>query len=104
MCPIITAFKKAALKDAGLYESNSAVSCTGILEVRSSAPSSYYWLQSTDGSVIRVFCDMTQFPCQPGFTEEGGNCNGKYNIYTIELAMMYKFPPILAYTPLSQVL
>ena len=43
----------------GLDVSNPANSCAEILDTIQSAPSGYYWLQSIDGSVIRVFCDMT---------------------------------------------
>ena len=43
----------------GVNESNAAISCDAILEIIPSAPSGYYWLQSANGSAVRVFCDMT---------------------------------------------
>ena len=43
----------------GLDASNPANSCAEILDWMQSAPSGYYWLQSTNGSAVRVYCDMT---------------------------------------------
>ena len=38
--------------------SNPAASCAEILDTRLNAPSGYYWLQSTNGPAVRVYCDM----------------------------------------------
>ena len=43
----------------GVNESNLAISCTEIFKKKLSTPSGYYWLQSDNGSAVRVFCDMT---------------------------------------------
>ena len=45
----------------GLDPRNPAASCADVvvLGVESNAPSGYYWLQSSNGSAVRVFCDMT---------------------------------------------
>ena len=61
----------------GLNASNPAASCTEILDVIPFAPSVNYWLRSSNGSTIHVFCNMTLFPCQPGFSEEERTCEGK---------------------------
>ena len=61
----------------GLNASYPATSCTQILDSKPNAPSRNYWLQSSNGSVIQVFCDMTLFPCKLGFIEEEGNCRGE---------------------------
>ena len=39
--------------------SNPANSCTEILNIKQRAPSGYYWLRSTNGSAVSVYCDMT---------------------------------------------
>ncbi len=36
-----------------------AVSCTALLQLHPSSPSGYYWIRSSNGSPIRVYCDMT---------------------------------------------
>ena len=61
----------------GLNTSYPADSCTQILDVIPNAPSCKYWLRSSSGSVMQVFCNMTLFPCKPGFSEEGATCKGK---------------------------
>ena len=43
----------------GLDPRNPAASCAEILSNGLNAPSGYYWLQSANGSAVRVFCDMT---------------------------------------------
>ena len=43
----------------GVIASHPAYSCADVFQKRSNAPSGYYWLQSTNGSAVRVFCDMT---------------------------------------------
>ena len=42
-----------------MNESNLAVSCAEVFTKKLNAPSGYYWLQSANGSAVRVFCDMT---------------------------------------------
>ena len=37
-----------------------APSCAAILLVNPSSPSGYYWITSSDGSAVRVYCDMTR--------------------------------------------
>ena len=61
-------------KIAGLKHRNPATSCSQILNVKPNAPSRYYWLHGSSGSVIQVFCNMTLFPCQPGFIEVEAMC------------------------------
>ena len=61
----------------GLDASDPADSCTEILDFIPNAPSCNYWLRSSNESVMQVFCNMTLFPCQPGFSEEGATCEGK---------------------------
>ena len=61
----------------GLNASNPASSCTQILGSKPSAPSRNYWLQFSNGSVTEVFCNMSLFPCQLGFSEEEGSCRGE---------------------------
>ena len=43
----------------GISQTYAAVSCAEVYEERHNAPSGHYWLQSANGSAIRVFCDMT---------------------------------------------
>ena len=55
-------YNNAAIQEflyLGVNESNSAISCAEIFKKKLSAPSGYYWLQSDNGSAVRVFCDMT---------------------------------------------
>ena len=47
----------------GLDASNPAASCADIVRAVATAPSGYYWLQSTSGSPVRVYCDMS-ISCQ----------------------------------------
>ncbi len=37
-----------------------APSCAGILFINSSSSSGYYWVTSSNGSAVRVYCDMTR--------------------------------------------
>ena len=34
-------------------------SCAALLELHPSSPSSYYWVKSSNGSAVRVYCNMT---------------------------------------------
>ena len=43
----------------GVNESNPAISCAEIFKKKLNTPSGYYWLQSDNGSAVRMFCDMT---------------------------------------------
>ena len=40
----------------GRFEQTPATSCA---ELRSSSPSGYYWVRASNGSAVRVYCDMT---------------------------------------------
>ena len=42
---------------AGLYENFPASSCTALFH---SFPSGYYWVTASNGSAVRVYCDMTR--------------------------------------------
>lgn len=70
----------------GLNASFPAASCTQILGSQPNPPSRNYWLQSSNGSAIHIFCDMTLFPCQPGFSEEGGTCRGESGPVPLQVA------------------
>ena len=61
----------------GLNASNPASSCTQIFGSKPNAPSCNYWLHFSNGSITKVFCDKSLFPCQLGFSEEGGTCRGE---------------------------
>ena len=39
---------------------NLAASCASLLASSPSTPSGYYWVKSNNGSVVRVYCDMTR--------------------------------------------
>ena len=43
----------------GMTDYYPATSCAEILDNMQNAPSGYYWLQSTNGCAVRVYCDMT---------------------------------------------
>ena len=43
----------------GLSADLPGISCAEILRYRAQTPSGYYWLRSTNGSAIYVYCDMT---------------------------------------------
>ena len=45
-------------KLAGLHSSFLAVSCAAILQFAPSSPSDHYWIRSSNGSAVRVYCDM----------------------------------------------
>ena len=46
--------------DPGLTKIKPASSCAEIFKnTHNSAPSGYYWLQSVNGSAVRVYCDMS---------------------------------------------
>ncbi len=49
----------ASVPIPGVHPEYPAPFCATILHYNSSVPSGYYWLQSSNGSVIRVYCDMT---------------------------------------------
>ena len=44
----------------GSYPSTPASSCAAILQANLLSPSDYYWVQSSNGSSIRIYCDMTR--------------------------------------------
>ena len=44
----------------GLYHNHPATSCASILQFAPSSPSGHYWIRSSNGSAVRVYCDMTR--------------------------------------------
>ena len=49
-----------ALESSGQYQSHPAVSCAAVLLHDPSSPSGHYWVRSSNGSAVRVYCDMTR--------------------------------------------
>ena len=47
-------------KLAGLHSSFPAISCAAILQFAPSSPSGHYWIRSSNGSAVYVYCDMTR--------------------------------------------
>ena len=45
---------------SGLFSSRPAASCTAILQLASPSSSGHYWIRSSNGSAVRVYCDMTK--------------------------------------------
>ena len=45
---------------SGLHPSYPAASCAVIKQFIPSSPSGHYWIRSSNGSVVRVYCDMTR--------------------------------------------
>ena len=43
-----------------LHPSYPAASCAAILQFIPSSPSGHYWIRSSNGSAVRVYCDMTR--------------------------------------------
>ena len=41
-------------------DASRASSCAAILQMHPSSPSAYYWVQSSNGSNVTVYCDMTR--------------------------------------------
>ena len=48
------------LGNPGHYQHYPAASCTAALLHNSSSPSGHYWVRSSNGSAVRVYCDMTR--------------------------------------------
>ena len=48
------------LINTGLFRSHPAASCAAILQFAPSSSSGHYWVRSSDGSAIHVYCDMTR--------------------------------------------
>ena len=48
------------LGSPGHYQHYPAASCAAALLYNPSSPSGHYWVRSSNGSVIRVYCDMTR--------------------------------------------
>ena len=51
--------KLISLQSPGMTASHPATSCQEIYNFNPNTPSGYYWLEASDGSAIRVYCDMT---------------------------------------------
>ena len=49
-----------ALHLIGRNSDNSATSCSHVLQLNSSSPSGHYWIRSSNGSAVCVYCDMTR--------------------------------------------
>ena len=49
-----------ALESPGLYQDYPAASCASVLRFAPSSPSGLYWVRSSNGSAVRVYCDMTK--------------------------------------------
>ena len=48
------------LRERGKFASQPALSCKAVFENDPTSPSGYYWIQASDGSAVRVHCDMTR--------------------------------------------
>ena len=48
------------LENTGLNPSYPAVSCAAILQFNPFSPSGHFWIRSSNGSAVRVYCDMTR--------------------------------------------
>ena len=56
----------------GQSQENPAASCLEILQCnRQQLPSEYYWITSSDGTAIQIFCDMTR-ECSCNSSSAGG--------------------------------
>ena len=44
----------------GRNSDNPATSCSHVLQLNSPSPSDHYWIRSSNGSAVRVYCDMTR--------------------------------------------
>ena len=49
-----------ALESSGQYQSHPAVSCAAVLLYDPFSPSGHYWVRSSNGLAVRVYCDMTR--------------------------------------------
>ena len=52
--------KLISLHQPGKTPSHPATSCSEILDFNESTPSGYSWLKASDGSSVRMYCDMTR--------------------------------------------
>ena len=48
------------LQYPGKTASHPATSCNEVFENDPTSPSGHYWIQASDGSAVRVYCDMTR--------------------------------------------
>ena len=48
------------IHSTGRNSDNPAISCSHILLLNSPSPSDHYWIRSSNGSAVRVYCDMTR--------------------------------------------
>ena len=48
------------LESPGQYQDYPAASCATIFLYAPSSPSGHYWVKSSNGSAVRVYCDMTR--------------------------------------------
>ena len=61
-------FKISTLHMIGKNPSNPVASCCHVLLLNLSSPSGYYWIRSSNGSAVRVYCDLNR--------QYADNCNG----------------------------
>ncbi len=52
--------KLEALEQPGVFPSHPAASCKDILQYDKTSRSDYYWLRASNGSAVKVYCDMTR--------------------------------------------
>ena len=55
----------------GQVQTNPAASCLAVFRCNAQLPSKYYWIRSSDGSTVQVYCDMTR-ECSCNGTTFGG--------------------------------
>ena len=53
----VPVYKNATQKQAGQHSETPAASCAALSP---SSPSGYYWVRASNGSAVRVYCDMTR--------------------------------------------
>ena len=51
--------KLISLQQPGMTASHQATSCVEIFDYNPNTPSGYYWLKDSDGSAVRVYCNMS---------------------------------------------
>ena len=49
-----------SLIEDDILQPNSATSCSHVLQLNSSSPSGHYWIKSSNGSAVHVYCDFNR--------------------------------------------
>ena len=57
---LIKPIEEKLFPQKGLSPSQPAISCKEIIELEPKSPSGFYWLRASNGSAVRIFCDMTR--------------------------------------------